>query len=331
MHRPQSPRNAFTLVELLVVIAIIGILIALLLPAVQAAREAARRTQCTSQLKQVGLAVQNYHDVQGAYPAGRTTSDQFGVSWAFLILPYLEEQSVYDARNEQLRVDDPQNAGAFRVPIEVYACPSRRPAAASRDFDNDDAPPAPEARGVATLGDYAANAGLEENTGMEGNTSDPEDEQRDFTRFGVDKTQAGPMFSGSSIKARHVIDGLSKTLAVGERHLRPIQDDWSGDQTHYRQGDTCFLSGDHIETVMRGTEDGLATSDQDGSDQKFGGPHPGVTLFVFLDGHTEPLANSSPLTALGVNPNNAPDIRMDEEWLWLMAMSTVAGEEILQE
>ncbi len=98
----DSRRAGFTLVELLVVIAIIGILVALLLPAIQAAREAARRSQCSNHLKQLGLALQNYHDAIGTFPYNaqvQTSSGatrQRGPSWFFRILPYLEQGAVYD-------------------------------------------------------------------------------------------------------------------------------------------------------------------------------------------------------------------------------------------
>ncbi|TWT78563.1 hypothetical protein Pla123a_13560 [Posidoniimonas polymericola] len=315
----RSAHSAFTLVELLVVIAIIGTLIALLLPAVQSAREAARRTQCINQLREIGLAVQNHHDTAGYFPTGRDRTDQYGVSWAFRILPFLEEQQIYDARDPSERVDSELNAAAMRTPIEVYACPSRRSADANRDFDNDDA--APQVRNAAVLGDYAANAGLEEDMGMEGN---------DFRSGKVDRTLAGPIYSGSKVKSRHVTDGLSKTLAVGEKHLPPVEPDWSEERVHYQQGDTCFLAADRIETILRGAEDGLAVTGQETSSQLFGGPHPGVTLFVFLDGHTEALAHSGP-RATGVNPNQVDDIRVDEKWEWLAALSTVAGGELIEE
>ena len=96
-------RKAFTLVELLVVIAIIGILIALLLPAVQAAREAARRTQCNNHLKQLGLALHNYHDTYKTMPPGATgiywrprASGQWGFSWFVHILPFVEQGTMWD-------------------------------------------------------------------------------------------------------------------------------------------------------------------------------------------------------------------------------------------
>jgi prepilin-type N-terminal cleavage/methylation domain-containing protein len=90
----ENDRRGFTLVELLVVIAIIGILVALLLPAVQAAREAARRTQCTNNLRQLAIAMQSYHDVEKHFPAGATTSSN--LSWNVYILPYIEEGTLYD-------------------------------------------------------------------------------------------------------------------------------------------------------------------------------------------------------------------------------------------
>jgi prepilin-type N-terminal cleavage/methylation domain-containing protein len=102
--RSKSRRNGFTLVELLVVIAIIGVLIALLLPAVQAAREAARRMQCTNNLKQIGIALHNYHDIcdalpaVSAYPASSSAGKwRCGPSWLVTILPYIEQGSAYSS------------------------------------------------------------------------------------------------------------------------------------------------------------------------------------------------------------------------------------------
>jgi len=132
-------RSAFTLVELLVVIAIIGVLVALLLPAVQAAREAARRTQCINNLKQMGIAVHNHCDTYGVFPTGGNVpwpvvSDYFsnggtgapegpdkqGMGWAFQILPYLEHGAIYNLRTQ---------AAVESSFVKEYFCPSRRPKA----------------------------------------------------------------------------------------------------------------------------------------------------------------------------------------------------------
>ena len=100
MRRKFGGRG-FTLVELLVVIAIIGILVALLLPAIQAAREAARRTQCNNNLKNIGLGLQNYHDTYKTMPMGAMhsmfrTAPQLGPSWQYGILPFMEQRNIYD-------------------------------------------------------------------------------------------------------------------------------------------------------------------------------------------------------------------------------------------
>src|SRR5438874_1669093 len=104
---PAHRGSGFTLVELLVVIAIIGVLVALLLPAVQAAREAARRTQCSNNLKQLGLAMHNYHDVAGRLPCninrvGGATNDRNQASQLVNLLPYIEQKSLYDQINFSL-------------------------------------------------------------------------------------------------------------------------------------------------------------------------------------------------------------------------------------
>jgi prepilin-type N-terminal cleavage/methylation domain-containing protein/prepilin-type processing-associated H-X9-DG protein len=129
----KRKRHAFTLVELLVVIAIIGILVALLLPAIQSAREAARRTQCRTNLKNVGLAILNHADSLKVFPTGGVTwgvsiedylengrpvgTDRMGLGWAYQILPYMEEESLHNITTT------PQMAS---VAVPLYICPSRR-------------------------------------------------------------------------------------------------------------------------------------------------------------------------------------------------------------
>jgi prepilin-type N-terminal cleavage/methylation domain-containing protein/prepilin-type processing-associated H-X9-DG protein len=131
LDRFRHQRRAFTLIELLVVIAIIGVMVALLLPAVQSAREAARRIQCTNNLKQIGIAVHGYHDAAGTLPLGCVVSfDASGKpifqGWGITarILPYLEGQGKFNACNFSLPNETPQNDTAMRTGTATYLCPS---------------------------------------------------------------------------------------------------------------------------------------------------------------------------------------------------------------
>ncbi|MEO2044953.1 MAG: DUF1559 domain-containing protein [Pirellulales bacterium] len=122
-RRSSSKSRGFTLVELLVVIAIIGILVALLLPAVQAAREAARRTQCLNQCRQIGLAIHQFHDIKKMLPPSRI--DDTFLTWAGVILPYIEQVAIGDLIDPLVRFDD-QPVEVRETPIELYLCPSRQ-------------------------------------------------------------------------------------------------------------------------------------------------------------------------------------------------------------
>jgi prepilin-type N-terminal cleavage/methylation domain-containing protein/prepilin-type processing-associated H-X9-DG protein len=146
-------RNGFTLVELLVVIAIIGILIALLLPAVQAAREAARRVQCSNRIKQVAVGMHSYHSAFGKLPYASeyvsATNTPKGTAFAF-ILPYVEQQAVYDLFDFRYMFSNAVNRAAITAPIPQFTCPS----------DSQSAEPILDGRFTGSLGNPGISHGL---------------------------------------------------------------------------------------------------------------------------------------------------------------------------
>ena len=294
MSARNNNRPAFTLVELLVVIAIIGVLVGLLLPAVQAARESARRTQCSNNLKQLGIAMQTYHDSRGHYPTGRYRTDQVGIAWSFRLLPFMEHENIFDALDEDKRVDDPNNALAMRTAVATYFCPSRRRPSADRNFDNNDQPPADDKKAVAAGGDYAANAGL---TYRYGTPDEPPIENPDTGQELELEEAAGPIFYRSKIRAAQIEDGTSQTFVVGERHI-PVGLESNPGLDHHDAGDTAFFAGDHPGTILAGTRNGFPTSPEDPSEDKFGSEHPDLIQFVFLDGHVAGLTTDVDVTTL---------------------------------
>jgi prepilin-type N-terminal cleavage/methylation domain-containing protein len=274
-HPPSRRFSAFTLVELLVVIAIIGVLVALILPAVQAAREAARRTQCKNNLRQLAIAVHTHHDARGAYPTGRDSETKLSVSWAFHLLPYLEQNAIHGAFRKGVEVDHDDNAMAMRTPVASFFCPSRRAPIADRDFDNDDAPTLKP--GVAAGGDYAANVGDEmDNDGAE--TYDPEN--------------AGPIYTRSKISARQVTDGLSNTFVIGEKFITELieadEEIPEPGTEHAERGDSAIFAGDSRETILRTADEGFPEGvPDDDDDERFGSEHGDLTHFAFLDGSVQ--------------------------------------------
>jgi len=210
----------FTLVELLAVIAIIGILVALLLPAVQAARESARRTNCLSNLRQSGLATLQYHDANGQFPPGRESPVSLvsrgpGVVNGFLtlILPYHEQGVLEKAYDYDLGFDDPANEPVANAFVEVYRCPS---APGSRKM-----PAVNQFRFVPTgtlaqPTDYFGIRGIKDPSGdnlIRFKTDASGDEKR---------VENGLLSDEVVVRMRHVTDGLSKTIALFELAGRPF-------------------------------------------------------------------------------------------------------------
>lgn len=268
-------RRGVTLIELLVVVAVVGLLVGLLIPAVQAVREVARRMACGDHLRQMGLAVTAHETARRTFPTGRTGRGTVGVSWAFTILPYLEEEGIFQSYVTGLPAYDDRNARAMRTAVATLFCPSHRPPTSDRDFDNDGNPPV--VRGAAAAGDFAAVAGTPLTYGSDGG--------------GIDPRRAGPIHTFSRVRAAQVTDGLGRTCAVGEKHIPPVDPAWPSEIVHRAQGDTAIFAADTPTTLFRAPTRGLCGSISDPWDDTFGSRHPGLTGFVFLDGHVESLAN----------------------------------------
>lgn len=228
-------RKAFTLVELLVVIAIIGVLVAMLLPAVQAARESARRTQCTNNLKQIGVALHNYHQNQRCFPSGyidrntdpTSTPDNDlgpGWGWAALLLPYVEEGNVHGQINFSQGVGVGSNAAVSRLSLAVYQCPTDPLQDALSIYDSS------LVTIIATVahGNYVGCNGWEECFWNAGGAGTGTGSGADGLVGGAGSAGTGLFFRNSRITAAKITDGLSGTIFVGERSGDHSPSTWTG-------------------------------------------------------------------------------------------------------
>jgi prepilin-type N-terminal cleavage/methylation domain-containing protein/prepilin-type processing-associated H-X9-DG protein len=290
---PKIHRNpsAFTLVELLVVIAIIGILVSMLLPAVQSAREAGRRAQCSNNLKQIGLALRMYEGTHSVFPPGRMSCDSpnqhplyckhgttFSAASFFVpLLPQLEQGNLYNALDPQTKgvwvmvgntwnanwTTDPAVAAGVGTRLPVLICPTTNPPRYSEKVYFGVAPI------DVAVGCYAGSMG----------TAGPGAGVGDNVKF--DNT--GIFMYGRTFRAAHVRDGMSNTMFIGEvidPHTEPGTNIWS-------------LGGRHVD-CLRNTENPLNTPPNKGTlvtvntlkaNGAFGSYHQGGALFLFGDGH----------------------------------------------
>jgi len=326
----STRRVGFTLVELLVVIAIITLLVSILLPAVQSAREAARRTQCLNNLKQLQLAVLNYETANQAFPPGATRS---GAVWSAFILPYVEEQAIYDAltlddptededqsgygqrqwflprdndnRNASMGSENPieRNMAAVKQQVETFLCPS---ASGNRVASG---------AGVASVGPVEQ---LQTNYTVCAANTLLEDDKEGISTL-TNKVLNGAFTYGEGFEIRRFVDGLSKTIFLGEVEVRggqvstancPRFEPNNGCRTCGRvcigaRNDKAFLGSDDLDVGIDFSEfccstamtpnlvrGGASCVDENGRcvpasarfELAFGSAHRGLTLFAFGDG-----------------------------------------------
>ena len=278
--RSRKRSSGFTLIELLVVIAIIGVLIALLLPAVQMARESARKTHCANNLKQIGLAMHGYLDSKKAFPPGYVSTvlpdhDDGGPGWAWgaMILPYIEQAALFQQVNLTVPVEGETAADIRTESVPVFICPS--------DDSFQPLIEIPEKRSDRVIcqmaaSSYVGNAGTVRTTCK-------------ICRDNFD----GVFGRNRAIEPRELQDGLSKTLAVGERATF-----WSSAALwgvvpnsklldHQQPGKyaagpgyvlgTTFKDGFNIEEVP------LDAAEEHTYAESFGSRHPGGCFFLFCD------------------------------------------------
>jgi prepilin-type N-terminal cleavage/methylation domain-containing protein/prepilin-type processing-associated H-X9-DG protein len=310
MSPARVPKSCgFTLVELLVVIAIIGILVALLLPAIQAAREAARRTECVNHLKQMGVALHNHHDVLKRFPSGglipwswynrfgdilpnpsaANNSEQqaggIGPAWPYQILPYVEQSDLWQAQN---------TADVEREGLPVWFCPSRR---------------SPSFQGNRALMDYAG--------ATPGNSPNSWDQFWYGQTWSVPDSNQGPYKGiivrdgyGRQGKFALITDGTSNVIAIGEKMLRIVNyetGDWHDDRGWTDGWDPDIMRY----TAFRPFRDQENSPAPDGVDvgYHFGSAHPGGCNFLFGDGAIKMLSYDIDATVfnnLGNRGDGAP-------------------------
>jgi prepilin-type N-terminal cleavage/methylation domain-containing protein len=315
---PSSPRarRGFTLVELLVVLTIIALLLGLLLPAVQRVREASHRASCLNNLKQIGLAAQNYVSVVRTFPAGYlskfhsptgmssrvvshghpgifTKPQATGWGWGYLLLPFLEQQGLYDSVDLSLPVESPSNRGPRETILKVYVCPAdyHTGVFVVHNFVN-------KPMGPAATNSYAAC-------------------------FGAGATPSANPDVGTGIFARNshcrpgdITDGLSHTIAFGERGSLLTQTPWAGVMTG---GTARTTPGAPVYTSIVEPAPGMVLAVvkhplQDASSEPydFFSPHGQVCQFAFADGSCRAIGSDIPFTVL-------------------QALATRAGEEAVED
>ncbi|NLS94233.1 MAG: DUF1559 domain-containing protein [Planctomycetaceae bacterium] len=279
--KKRFPQTGFTLIELLVVVAVIGILIALLLPAVQAAREAARRSSCTNNLKQIGIALHLYHDVHQQLPAGWTathpaTGEPYylgkpGWAWGASILPFLEQGSVIETLVDFNRpIPDPVHAVARTTHLKIYRCPSD---VGDDTFLLDSGPNPPPNYDPEFFDTELATANY---IGVFGTVR-----MLQVCGGSGDCVGNGSVVFQQGFRFADLRDGLSQTFVVGERSSQISPSTWIG----------VVAGGAHAPGRIVGVAATPPNSDQQAF-SNFSSYHPAGTNFLAADGSVKMLSET---------------------------------------
>jgi len=286
----KSRPRAFTLVELLVVIAIIGVLVALLLPAVQAAREAARRMSCQNNLKQIGLALHNYYDTFRVFPYNTKTTTTStvvaGQSWMFRILPFVEEQNLYSQVDDSVHFWATANVDVAKTVVNTYLCPSDG-TNGNGSLDNHF-----DATGFRAITNYKSVAGANWKFGNFTNSKQPGIRWNNSTD-GLDQGN-GIICRNLSFNPRNltriadITDGTSNTFAVGE--MVPA---WQYNSWWYWYNGTAATAAIPLNYQIEKGHQYLKDNDNDWKNNtSFFSLHPAGGQFVLCDGSVVFVSNS---------------------------------------